>query len=168
MLMAVLLLAGCATAPQQQTLRDSDIAMVMRVANLGEVREGELARTSASAASVRDFGIMMVTEHSAQSSKAESELAKANIESTDTDLSRQLDAASGAAADRLRALTGAAFDRAYIDRQVDAHQSLISLIDSRLMPSAHKKVAKDQLTELRTLADKHLARAKQIRDALPR
>src|SRR6266487_6865327 len=158
MVLAVLLIAGCATT-QQQNLTDSDIAMIMRVSNLGEVREGELARSRTTDTTVRDFAIMMVTEHTAQNNKAESELARVNIASSDTDMSRQLDAESGAATERLRALAATAFDRAYIDRQVSAHQSLISMIDSKLMPQARKKQVKDQLTELRKLADTHLTRA---------
>ncbi len=159
---------GCATTPQQRRLTDSEIAMIMRVANLGEVREGELAREQGADAAVRDFGTMMVNEHSSQNSKAESELARADISSEDTELSRQLDAASGAATDRLRALTGRAFDRAYIDRQVEAHQSVLNLIDSRLVPAAHRKVVRDQLEEMRKTVQRHLARAKQIESALPR
>jgi putative membrane protein len=167
MLLAVMLLAGCATT-RQQKLTDSDIAMIMRVANLGEVREGELARNKATDTAVRDFAKMMVTEHTAQNNKAESELARADVASSDTDLSRQLDAESGAATDQLRPLAGAAFDRAYMDRQVTAHQSLIAMIDSKLTPIARKKVVKQQLTELHKLADTHLTRAKQIQGSLPR
>ena len=162
---AISLVASCATT-QQRNLTDSEIAMVMRVANLGEVREGELARTKATDTSVRDFASMMVTEHTAQNNKTESELARVDVASADSDLSRQLDAASGDATDRLRALS--AFDRAYMDRQVDAHQSLIALIDSKLTPSARKKQVREQLTALRALADKHLTRAKQIQGSLPR
>src|SRR5712692_315262 len=164
---AISLLASCATM-QQRNLTDSEIAMVMRVANLGEVREGELARTKATDTAVREFASMMVTEQTAQNNKTESELAPVDVASADSDLSRQLDAASGATTDRLRALSGPAFDRAYIDRQVDAHQSLIALIDSKLMPSARKRQVRDQLTALRALADKHLTRAKQIQGSLPR
>ena len=167
MLLAVLMVAGCVSMDQGPT-PDSDTAMVMRVANLSEVREGELARSMTTNPTVRDYAIMMVTEHTAQNNKAEAELARVDVASSDTDLSRQLDAESGKTTDMLRQLSGAAFDRAYMDRQVSAHQSLISTIDSKLMPRAHKKEVKEQLTELRKLADKHLARAKQIQGSLPR
>ena len=167
MLVAVTLVAGCATT-MQQNLSDSDIAMIMRVANLAEVREGEVARTKATNTDVRDFATMMVTEHTAQNNKAEAELSRANVASSDTTLSRQLDAESGAAADRLRPLSGAAFDRAYIDREVDADQSFLTTIDTKLMPRAKKRVVKEQLTELRKIVDQHLVRAKQIQGSLPR
>jgi putative membrane protein len=159
---AIALIAGCATTTQQQKLTDPQIAMVMRVLNLGEVREGELARDKSGNATIRDFGLKMVNDHTAQNNKAEAELSRANVASEDTTVSRQIDAASGAATDRLRALTGAAFDRAYIDRQVEALQSALNLIDSQLTPNARKKVVKEQLADLRKLVEAHLASAKPI------
>jgi putative membrane protein len=117
--------AGC-TSTSQRPLTDSEIAMIMRVVNLSEAREGQLARDKATDPAVRDFAAAMFTEHTAQNSKAESELAKVDIPSEDTDLSR------------------------------------------KLMPAAHKKAVREQLKELRTLVDKHLARAKQIQGSLSR
>ena len=71
-------LAGCISINNDRpTFSDPEVAMVMRVANLSEAREGELAREKAADPAVRDFGAAMVTEHSAANSKAESELANA-------------------------------------------------------------------------------------------
>jgi putative membrane protein len=159
--------AGC-TSTSQRPLTDSEIAMIMRVVNLSEAREGQLARDKATDPAVRDFAAAMFTEHTAQNSKAESELAKVDIPSEDTDLSRKIDAESGAITERLRGLNGREFDRAYMDRQVEWHQNALTLIDSKLMPAAHKKAVREQLKELRTLVDKHLARAKQIQGSLSR
>jgi putative membrane protein len=167
-LLALPLLVGCATTTQQQNLTDPQIAMILRVVNLGEVREGELAREKSGNAPVREFGAMMVSEHTSQNNKAESELSRVNIASEDTPLSRQIDAASGAATDRLRDLTGLAFDRGYIDRQVEAHQYVLGLIDSKLLPTARKKILRDQLADLRKMLDAHLTRAKQIQASLSR
>ncbi len=164
----VLTLLTACTSTSPGRLTDPEIAMVMRVANLGEVREGELARQKAADASVREFAAMMVSEHSSQNSKAESERARIDIASEDTALSRQIDANSGAATERLRPLAGRDFDRAYIDRQVEAHQYVLGLVDSTLIPSARHKVVREQLTELRKTVEKHLARAKQIQGSLPR
>lgn len=165
-LLAVVLIAACATTTQNGKLTDHQIAMVMRVLNLGEVRESEVAREKSGNSAVRDFAQMLINDHDAQNNKTEAELLRADINSEDTTLSRQLDATSGSETDRLRGLTGNALDRAYINRQVDAHQSALNLIDTQLMPNARKKVVKDQLTELRKLIETHLARAKQIQSSL--
>ena len=165
--LAILLLAGCATTGSNK-LSDPQIAMVMRVLNLGEVREGEVARDKTASAAVREFAQMMINDHEAQNNRAEAELLRVDINSEDTSLSRQLDAGSGAATDRLRSLGGAAFDREYIAREVDAHQSALNLIDTQLMPNARRKQVKEQLTALRKLVDTHLTRAKQVQSSLPR
>jgi putative membrane protein len=159
---------GTCTTMSQQRMTDPQIAMVMRVANLSEVREGELARKKATDAAVRDFATAMVSEHSAQSSKADAALSQADVAAEDTLVSREMDAASGAATERLRALSGRDFDRAYIDRQVQAQEKLLGLIDSTLTPDARHKVLRTQLTELRGMVEKHFALAKQIQSALPR
>ncbi|HUJ14963.1 MAG TPA: DUF4142 domain-containing protein [Thermoanaerobaculia bacterium] len=166
-LIVMMLAAACASTQQPGKLTDPQIAMVMRVVNLSEVREGELARDKAAGTAVRDFAQTMINEHDAQNNKAEAALSAKDINSEDTALSRQLDAASGAAADRLRALSGAAFDRAYMDREVEAHQNALNLIDTKLMPNARNKLVKQQLTALRTLVETHLTRAKQIQASLP-
>lgn len=162
------LLAGCIHVnTDRPEFTDPEVAMVMRVANLAEVREGELAREKAAEPAVRDFATMMVNDHSTASSKTEAELSKREIVSEDSPLSRQLDAESGAATDRLRGLTGRAFDRAYIDRQVQVHQNLLNLIDTKLMPVTKKKVVKEQLTAMRKAVQEHLAKAQQVAKAIP-
>jgi putative membrane protein len=141
--------------------------MVLHVANFGEVREGQIAREKASAPAVRDFASMMVTEHQAASAKTETELFKAEIESADSTLSRQLDAESGAAAEHLKTLTGPAFDRAYMERQVDVHQKLLDVIDRQVLPHAKKKAVKEQVNATRATVQQHLTKAQDVLRALP-
>src|SRR5260370_12300496 len=164
-LMTVALWTACASGPTpvQSTTRlegDPEVAMVIRVANLGEVREGELARTRAASAAVKDFANMMINEHGAAEDKAETALLKADLPFKDSALSRQLDAQSGSATQSLSALSGADFDRAYMDRQILAHQKVLETIDSTLMPLAHKKALKEALTEMRTTVQQHREKAK--------
>src|SRR5256712_11906616 len=163
----VILLAACASSSDRAKLTDPEIAMVVRVSNLGEVREGQLARDKATDAAVRDFAQMMVTEHTAASNKAESDLARANIPSADSSLSRQIDANSGNATDMLRASpAGRAFDLAYVDRQVDAHRYILGVIDQTLVPNAHSKALRGVLADMRKLIEQHLTPAQQIQSTL--
>jgi putative membrane protein len=163
----VILAAACASFSDRAKLTDREIAMVVRVSNLGEVREGQLGRDKATDAAVRDFAQMMVTEHTAASNKAESDLARVDIPSADSSLSRQIDASSGNATDMLRALpAGRAFDRAYMDRQVDAHRYILGVIDQTLVPNAHAKALRGVLADMRKLVEQHLTRAQQIQSNL--
>lgn len=164
---AVLALVSCATSRDQANLTDPEIAMVTRVANLGEVREGNIARDKATDPAVREFAVMMVNEHNEANTKAEEALAKKEIPSADSALSRQIDTNSATAADMLRnAAAGAPFDRAYMDRQIEVHQYVLNTIDKQLLPSAHDKAVRQVLNDMRTTVQKHLDRARQIRTAL--
>ena len=167
-LFAAVLMVACATTANPTKLTDTEVAMVLHVANLSAVREGEIARQKAGDAAVRDFAQVMINEHTATNNKAEADLARANVSSDDCDLSRQIDANSGRAADALRAATGKAFDRAYVDRQIEFDRYLLGIVDSTLVPSARRKVVRTAVTEFRGLVDKHLARAQQIANSLPR
>ena len=159
--------AACSTSgPQQQRLSDQEIAMVMRVLNIAEIREATLMRDKATDKTLKDFAQRLINDHEAQMNKAESDLLKANIQSEDSTLSRDLDAKSGDARDRLRQLSGAEFDRAYIDREITANQTAIKLIDERLIPSAHKKVVGNAALALKKLIEIHLDEAKKIQATL--
>lgn len=161
------LAAACATTRDRGNLTDPEIAMVMRVANLGEVREGNVAREKATDTAVRDFATMMVNEHTDANVKAEEQLSKKEIPSDDSQTSRELDASSAAAADSLRAsAAGAAFDRSYMDRQIQVHEHVLSMIDKTLLPAAHDKVVRQTLNDMKATVTKHLERAKTIRAAL--
>lgn len=158
-------ITGSATAPVRLE-DDREVAMVVRVANMGEVREGSVARTGATAQAVKDFAAMMVNDHKAAEDKAEAALTKAELPFVDSDLSRRLDAESGAAAESLANLTGDAFDRAYMDRQIAAHTEVLQTIDSTLLPKARNKELRAVLTEMRATVTAHLEKARQVRGAV--
>ena len=164
-LAALMLVAACATTagPENQPrLSDPEIAMVMRVLNVQAIREATLMRDKATDKTLKDFAQRAINDHDAQMNKAESDLLKADIQSEDSKLSRDIDAKSGEARERLRQLSGAEFDRAYIDRAVTASQTAIKIIDDRLIPSAHKKVVGNAALALRKLFETHLEEAKKI------
>src|ERR1700686_5529906 len=134
LLVLSLVLIACSNISDRARLNDADIAMVIRVSNLGEVREGQLARDKATDTAVRDFAQMMITDHTAASNKAEADLARAGIPSEDSPLSRQIDASSGTATESLRAsAAGRDFDRAYMDRQVEVHRTILGVIEQTLV-----------------------------------
>src|ERR1700694_4789466 len=160
---------GCRSSSDHTRLTDPEVAMVVRVSNLSEVRDGRLARSKGTDAAVRDFAQMMVTDHTAASNTAEADLARAGIPSEDSQLSRQIDASSGTATESLRAsAAGRDFDRAYMNRQVEVHQYILGVIDQTLVPRAHAKALKKVLTDMRKTVQDHLTRAQQIQPNLAR
>jgi putative membrane protein len=159
-------MTGTVTASSVRLEDDREVAMVVRVANMGEVREGLAARPRATAPAVKYFATMMANDHKAAEDKAEAALTKVDLAFVDSDLSRRLDAESGAATQSLSSLSGDAFDRAYMDRQIAAHTEVLQTIDGTLLPKARKKELRAILTEMRTTVQQHLDKARQVRGGL--
>lgn len=90
-----------------------------------EIASAKLAREKASSPDVRSFASMMIEDHTASTAKVKKAADEANPGITpDPTLTEDQD---GKLAD-LRKLTGADFDKAYADQQVDAHEKALSLM----------------------------------------
>lgn len=87
------------------------------VGGMAEVQLGKLAQEKASSDAVKQFGARMVQDHG----KANAEL-KTLASKQDVTLPTELDAKHKAEQERLSKLSGAAFDRAYVEAMVEDHQ----------------------------------------------
>jgi putative membrane protein len=62
----------------------------------------------------------------------------------------------------LKTLSGAAFDKAYIDHEVAYHEAVLNALDKTLIPSAKNAELKALLVKVRPAFVAHLDMAKQI------
>jgi putative membrane protein len=62
-------------------------------------------------------------------------------------------------------LSGDALDKAYVDREVKAQETMIAAIDGQLLPAAKSDEARGALLDLRAEATVHLAQARNIQRA---
>lgn len=88
---------------------------------MAEVELGQLAQDKGSSETVKNFGKQMVTDHS----KAGDEL-KTIATSKGITVPTSLDSKSQSTKDRLSQLSGAAFDRAYMQDMVSDHEKDVS------------------------------------------
>ena len=66
----------------------------------------------------------------------------------------------------LKTLKGAAFDKAYIDREVAYHQQVLDAVDKTLIPSASNAELKALLVKVRPAFVAHLEHAKHVQSSL--
>jgi putative membrane protein len=92
------------------------------IAGMAEVEHGRLAAQNASASDVKQFGQQMVDDHGKANEELKALAAKKNVT-----LPPALDAKHQTMHDKLSKLKGAAFDKAYMDGQVQAHQQAVTL-----------------------------------------
>lgn len=113
-----------------------------------EVDAGHMAQEKGSSQPVKDFGSMMVKDHTAASDKLQSLASSKNIT-----LPTSAGIAQMAAEAKLKLLSGDTFDKSYVKSQVSAHQKTIALFQKEAgsgRDSDAKKFASATLPTLRS------------------
>jgi putative membrane protein len=154
---------AAAAAP---AINDAQIAHIAVTANSVDSAAGVLAKKKGSTKAVKDFGQTMVTDHGSVNKQAVALVTKLNVTPEDNDTSKQLKAGGDANLAKLETLSGAAFDRAYIDNEVTYHQAVLDAIDKTLIPNAKNADLKGLLEKVRPAVAAHLEHAKSIQATL--
>jgi len=155
-----------APAPAAPAINDAQIAHIAVTANAIDSAAGEVAKKKATAKSVKDFAQTMVSDHMGVNKQAVALATKLGVTPEDNDVSRQLKSGADESAATLSGLTGAAFDKAYIDREVAYHQAVADALDKTLIPNAQNAELKGLLEKARPAFAAHLERAKDIQAKL--
>jgi putative membrane protein len=150
------------TGATSSSLTDNDNEFVMKAASGGlmEVELGRLAQQKASNARVKEFGSMMVTDHS----KANDEL-KALAQSKGITLTGTMTDEHQKHVKDLGEKTGADFDKAYMKMMVDDHKEDVDHFEDCSKDSKDADL-KAFATKTLPVLQKHLADAKSIKDAV--
>ena len=101
---------------------DADFFKHAAQSGIAEVELGQLAQEKGSSQAVKDFGAMMVKDHSAANDKLKSIAASENVE-----LPSSAGVKNMAAKAKFKVLSGDGFDKAYIKNQVLAHREAVAL-----------------------------------------
>ena len=153
--------------PAPPPLTDAEIAAVTKAANDGEIEHGKLAKTMAKDKKVKDFAAMMVKDHTAANKRQAALIKKAKIEAKENEMSTRLATDAQSRVETLKGLEkGAAFEKAYIDAQVEMHTTVLTAIDTQMMPGVQNPDLKAELTTMRTAVEGHLNMAKEIQAGL--
>jgi len=160
--------AGALAAPPQGGLSDDIVLRQIHRANLDEIRMGQLAQRNGSSAQVKQYGARLVSDHQAADQKVvalakqlrialpqeRGQMSGAPFKSSDdrpgymgrrdsTADSTTLQSytpSSPQPGDRLRSLRGAAFDTAFANAMVDAHNQAISLLELAQGQAQHEEL----------------------------
>jgi putative membrane protein len=149
-----------------QAPNDAQIAHVVVTANQVDIDAGKLAESKGSTKEVKDFGKLMVTDHTGVNQQAVALAKKLNVTPEDNPTSKSLKEGGEANLKNLQGLSGKAFDKAYIDHEVAYHEQVIDALDKTLIPSAKNAELKDLMVKVRPAFVAHLEHAKMVQGAL--
>ncbi|MBI2496871.1 MAG: DUF4142 domain-containing protein [Opitutae bacterium] len=145
---------------------DAQIAAIVVAANQVDVDAGRFVAAASQSSAVRDFATKMVTDHTAVNQSAVALVTRLKVTPENNDTSRSLQAGGDKNLARLRTLTGAALDRAYVDHEVAYHEEVIQALDTVLIPHAQNAELKALLVQVRPAFIEHLGHARHLQSTL--
>jgi putative membrane protein len=125
---------------------DPQIAHIAYTAGQIDIQAAEQALQKSKNKDVVAFATDMERDHKAVNDQALALVKKLKVTPEDNDTSKALTKQAADKRAELAKLSGAAFDKAYIDNEVAYHKTVDNALENTLIPSASNQELKDLLT----------------------
>lgn len=139
---------------------DRDFVEDMLADGNAEVELGRLVQERATRPEVKQFGEMMVRDHQKAGAELKQIASKHNVQLDPSEHQEHNDLR-----ERLSKLSGAEFDREYMEAMVDEHQEAVNEVENKAQNADNPEIKQWASSTLPTLRQ-HLERARQIRENL--
>ncbi len=159
---SVFAFANKATSQNKTDLTDAEVASVAVTANQIDVNYGEIARKKSKDAEVLKFAETMINDHKAVINQAAALVKKLGVTPKDNKVSQQLLADSKKTSRMLESKSGADFNKAYIDNEVNYHKAVISTVENLLIPDTENSELKELLQNVVPTLKAHLEHAQMV------
>lgn len=149
------------TAAQAAKLDDPTIIAIFDAANTWDMETGALAVKKGTTKEVRDFGAMLERDHNAVRQQGRDLAKKLGVHPTPPkDFAMAKDHAT--ALKTLRAKSGKAFDRAFLEHEVAFHKAVIDAVTTTLLPALKNEEARALVTKVAPAFQAHMAGAQNL------
>jgi len=142
-------------------LDDPTIVAIFDAANTWDIQTGQLAAKKGSTKAVKDFGAMLVRDHSNVRQQGRDLAAKLKVTPTppkDFALAKT----HADAMKKLQGLSGKEFDQAFLQNEVAFHQAVIDAVTTTLLPALQNAEVKDLVTKVAPAFAAHRDAAKNM------
>lgn len=158
--------AATATNTDSQKFTDPQIASIAVTANQIDIDYANIALDKSKNSDVREFAKTMAKDHQSVIDQAVALAKKLGVTPEDNPTTQSLlDGEKKVKAD-FSSKSGADFDKAYVDNEVEYHKAAISLVESRLIPEASNEELKALLQSALPLFKTHLEHAEMVQKNL--
>jgi putative membrane protein len=155
-------IATISTAAVAANPTDPQIAHIAYTAGNLDIAAAKQALAKSHNKAVRGFAEEMVRDHTAVNDKALALVKKLKVTPEDNPTSQGLTKAADAERAKLAKMSGAAFDREYVNNEVAYHKTVNGALEKVLIPSAKNAELKSLLETGLTLFKEHQAHAEQV------
>jgi putative membrane protein len=143
-----------------RALDDATIVAIFDAANTWDIETSEVAKKKSKNKDVLAFADMMIKDHTAVRKLGRDLVAKLKVTPTPPGADFPLAVDHADIMKKLNSLSGAAFDKAYIDHEVTYHQAVIDAVTKTLLPATKNQEVKDLENKVAPNFVAHLAAAK--------
>ncbi|MBR9989159.1 MAG: DUF4142 domain-containing protein [Gemmatimonadetes bacterium] len=154
------------SADAAQATADSAAAVAVltpiRGMSMAGVEFSDMASQRAGAPAVRQYAQTAAADHRALVSALDSAARLHGATLTETRETQELGNTTRMAHSGLEGLAGADFDLPFLRAQVESNRMLVDRLDQQLIPMTTDQELNGLLTDIRAMADAHLARARQL------
>jgi putative membrane protein len=159
------LILSTAVAAAADKPSDPQIAHIAYTAGDLDIKAAKLALEKSKSEKVRAFANDMVRDHQAVNDKALALVKKLGVTPEDNDTSKALVTQAEQKHDELVKLSGAAFDKAYVDNEVAYHKTVNEALKTTLIPSSSNAELKSLLKTGLKIFEGHLQHAEMLAHA---
>ncbi len=146
-------------------LDDATIVAIFDGANTADIETGTLAKTRGQSKEVREFGAMLLRDHTMVRQQGRDLAAKLGV--TPTAPADDAGARDHAAAMKsLRAVPKGEFDQAFLHHEVAFHAAVIGAVTTTLLPAIKNAELKKLVTTVAPAFEAHRAAAAQLSEQL--
>jgi putative membrane protein len=163
---AALALLNPVHAAENAVPNDAQIAQIVLTADTVDVDYGKLAVKTTKNAEVKAFAETMIRDHTAVNDKAAALAKKLSLTPEASATSKSLKSDGDKMLAKLEGMSGAEFDKAYVDNEVAYHESVIGALNTVLLPNAKNAELKALLETGKPIFESHLEHAKQLQKSL--
>jgi putative membrane protein len=164
-LAGAMLVGPQAQAQQSNGLDDPTIVAIFDAANTWDIASGNLAAKKGTTKAIRDFGAQLARDHTNVRQQARDLAAKLHV--TPTPPKDFAMAKSNAEAERtLHATKGMAFDRAFLQHEVDFHKAVIDALNTTFLPAIQNAELKALVEKVVPVFNAHMVMAQHLLDGL--
>lgn len=143
-------------------LSDPEIASVAVAANQIDIQAAQLAQQKSKNTEVLNFAKTMISDHQSVIDKATALVKKLGVTPKDNAVTRHLQASAKKTMARLKAKSGAAFDKAYAQNEVTYHKAVIATVDNTLIPQSQNAELKSLLQSVSPVLHTHMEHAQMV------
>jgi putative membrane protein len=147
-----------APSPSASAIATPEYIQSQARGDMFEIEAGKIAQQRAQSADIKDFGRMMIDDHTQLSSKLQQAVQAGNVQ---TPVPKTLDVRHNQALDKLRNTSSSEFDQTYFQSQIAGHREMLAL-NQTYSQTGDNAALKQFSTQAIPVIQKHLSTLQQL------